>query len=175
MLGSSRQGIRRHFATVDPYRVLGLQPNATEKQIKEAYRKQCLKHHPDRNPNNKEESEKNFKQVSEAYHMLTRKDASTSQSSFTGRQNSAQSGPAPFSHASPFGGDFKFPGGFGFSFRAGSINFEDLFGSLQQGSGGATAIKEEILMKNGRPWRKKVTKTTKTSKGTRTEIVEEEL
>jgi hypothetical protein len=63
-----------------------------------------------------------------------------------------------------------FPGGFGFGmhFR----NFEDLFGNFQNN---ATTIREEIIMKDGRPWKRKITKTSKTPKGNRTEIIEEDL
>ena len=55
------------------------------------------------------------------------------------------------------------------------MNLEDLFGAFHQ-AGGATTVKEEIIMKNGKPWKKKVTKTSKMQNGkTRTEVIEEEL
>ena len=45
----------------DLYRTLGVTPEATDDQIKKAYRKLALKWHPDKNPENKEEAEKKFK------------------------------------------------------------------------------------------------------------------
>jgi len=54
----------------DYYEVLGVDRNATEQEIKSAYRKLALQHHPDRNPNNKEESEEKFKEITEAYGVL---------------------------------------------------------------------------------------------------------
>jgi len=52
------------------YELLSIDKNATEKEIKKAYKKSALKYHPDRNPDNKEESEKKFKEISEAYSIL---------------------------------------------------------------------------------------------------------
>ena len=56
---------------VDYYRVLGIEKTASQNDIKKAYRKLALKHHPDRNPNNKEEAEAEFKKVGNAYQILS--------------------------------------------------------------------------------------------------------
>jgi len=53
----------------DYYEVLGTNRNASEDEIKAAYRKLALKYHPDRNSGNKE-SEEMFKEAAEAYEVL---------------------------------------------------------------------------------------------------------
>ena len=57
------------MAKRDYYEVLGVDKNATEDQIKKAYRTIAIKYHPDRNPGNKEAEEK-FKEAAEAYDVL---------------------------------------------------------------------------------------------------------
>jgi len=57
------------MAKRDYYEVLGLNKNASEEEIKRAYRKLAMKYHPDRNPGNKEAEEK-FKEAAEAYDIL---------------------------------------------------------------------------------------------------------
>jgi molecular chaperone DnaJ len=53
----------------DYYEVLGVDKNASDAEIKKAYRKLAIKYHPDRNPDNKEAEEK-FKEAAEAYDVL---------------------------------------------------------------------------------------------------------
>ncbi len=54
----------------DYYKTLGVERNATEAQIRSAYRKLARKHHPDVNPNNKD-AESKFKEINEAYQVLS--------------------------------------------------------------------------------------------------------
>lgn len=56
---------------VDYYKILQVDRNATEDELKKAYRKLAMKWHPDKNPNNKKEAEAKFKQISEAYEVLS--------------------------------------------------------------------------------------------------------
>lgn len=58
----------------DYYSVLGVAKGATAQEIAKAYKKAAIRYHPDKNPDNKEEAEENFKKVSEAYEVLSNKE-----------------------------------------------------------------------------------------------------
>lgn len=62
------------MANRDYYEILGISRNSSDQEIKRAYRQLALKHHPDRNPDNKKESEEKFKEATEAYSALIDKD-----------------------------------------------------------------------------------------------------
>ena len=55
----------------DYYSTLGVDKKATQEEIKKAYRKLAMKWHPDRNPDNKEKAEQKFKNINEAYSILS--------------------------------------------------------------------------------------------------------
>ena len=106
----------------DYYESLGVSKTASADEIKKAYRKLAKQYHPDLNPDNKEAEEK-FKEVSEAYEVL---------SDDTKRRNYDQFGHEGVNGAGGFGGAGRF-GGFG-----GMGGFEDLgdiFGSFFGGGG----------------------------------------
>jgi molecular chaperone DnaJ len=116
----------------DYYEVLGVGRDASESEIKRAYRKLAVKHHPDRNPDDPKAAEK-FREATEAYEVL--KDAEK-------RARYDRFGHAATEGAGPgFGG----PGGFSFdlndaleSFLRNFGGFGDLFGD-RTGAGGGPA------------------------------------
>lgn len=99
---------------VDYYEVLGVQRHASAEDIKKAYRKLALKWHPDKNPENKEEAERKFKQVAEAYEVLS--DAKK-------RDIYDRYGKEGLNGGGGGGSHFDSPFEFGFTFR----NPEDVF------------------------------------------------
>lgn len=57
-------------AKLDYYETLGVQRGASDQEIKSSYRKLAMQYHPDRNPDNRDESTERFKQITEAYSVL---------------------------------------------------------------------------------------------------------
>ncbi|MBR4367738.1 MAG: molecular chaperone DnaJ [Prevotella sp.] len=104
----------------DYYEVLGVSKNATEDEIKKAYRKIAIKYHPDRNPDDKDAEEK-FKEAAEAYDVLhdPQKRQQYDQFGFDGPN---------------MGGFGGFGGGAGFSMDDIFSMFGDIFGG--HGGGG---------------------------------------
>jgi DnaJ-class molecular chaperone len=117
------------MANKDYYEVLGVKEDASEAEIKKAYRKLALKYHPDKNPGDKKAEEK-FKSISEAYYSLG--DAKRRKEYDNLRRMGAYTG--DFSSAQGFDfSDFMhhFSGGSG---ESGSP-FGDLFGEIFSGGG----------------------------------------
>ena len=172
----------------DYYEVLGVSKDATEKDIKKAYRKLAFKWHPDKNPDNKKEAEEKFKEVNEAYSVLSDPEKRRQYDmggfdfesfgfgdgfdpmeifkSFFGKHSGNKKGGDPFGFV--FDDDFDDFGGFG-NFG----NFEKMemnnFGGMGQGK----SVRTTTQIING----KKITKTETTtydSNGNKKTVVREE-
>src|SRR5689334_9371100 len=89
----------------DYYDILGVSKSASADDIKKAYRKQALEWHPDRHKDNKEAAEKRFKEINEAYQVLSnpQKKSSYDQFGSAGPQGFPGGGQGnPFAGGSPF-------------------------------------------------------------------------
>ncbi len=53
----------------DFYKILGVDKDVDGESLKKAYKKAAMRWHPDRNPDNKEQAERKFKEISEAYQV----------------------------------------------------------------------------------------------------------
>lgn len=124
------------MAKRDYYEVLGVSKNASDDEIKKAYRKLAIKYHPDKNPGDKE-AEAKFKEINEAHDVLSDKQKRARYDQFGHAGVGGASG-NPFAGGNPFGqgGNFNYNGqSFNFDF-GGMGGFEDILGSLF-GFGGA--------------------------------------
>lgn len=116
----------------DYYEVLGVSKDASEEDIKKAYRKLAKKWHPDANPDNRKEAEEKFKELGEAYSVLG--DAQK-------RKNYDQFGSAEGFDGSGFGGfnGFNgFNGGRTYTYTGGFDNIVDDFFSSFFGGGASS-------------------------------------
>ncbi len=121
----------------DPYATLGVARNASEADIKKAYRTLAKELHPDRNKDNKAASDR-FSRVTQAYDLLTDADkrARFDRGEIDGEGNPA----APFGYGAGPGGGFRPGAGGGGPFGgagAGGGDFSDLFENLFSGGRGA--------------------------------------
>ena len=128
------------MAFIDYYKVLGVNKNATEKEIKNAYRKLARKHHPDLNPNNAE-AEKSFKQANEANEVLSdpekRKKYDKYGENWQHSEAFEQQERQQRQQRSYSGGQQDFGGGFDGGFGGGDFSdfFNSMFGGGPAGGG----------------------------------------
>ena len=121
----------------DYYQILGVPENAGADEIKKVYRKLAVKYHPDKNPGNVKEAESKFKEISEAYYVLS-DEKRRAQYDQMRRFGGAQSGNFAGSQGFDFD-DFlrQFGGGPGRSRQSGRYSaFEDIFSDLFGMGGG---------------------------------------
>lgn len=118
----------------DYYEVLGVQKNATQEEIKKAYRKLAVANHPDKNPGDKA-AEERFKEATEAYEVLgdEKKRSNYDQFGFAGVDGQSQG----YSRAYQDFSDLFSGGGF-------SSIFGDLFGGAFGGFGGGSSQRANV-------------------------------
>ncbi|XP_041348272.1 dnaJ homolog subfamily B member 9-like [Gigantopelta aegis] len=136
----------------DYYKILGVKKDATEKQIKKAFRKLALKYHPDKNKKDKDGAQKKFMEIAEAYEILSDKEKRNQYDQFgeEGANGHGFHGHEGFKfnfddffqnfdsafknhhfRSQHHGGNNGFKFQFGGS-RGGAFNFNDLFGDVEE-------------------------------------------
>ena len=134
----------------DYYDILGVDKNATSDEIKKAYRKQALEWHPDKHKDQKEAAEKRFKEINEAYQVLSDSQKRSAYDQYghqafapgRGRSGGGQGFDGGFN---PFGqGGFKYTysssGGQGVPF-----DFNDPFEIFEQFFGGGNPFRQQRI------------------------------
>ena len=116
----------RGMSKRDYYEVLGVSKNASDDEIKKAYKKLAIKYHPDKNPGDKTAEEK-FKEVNEAHEVLSDKQKRARYDQFGhAGVNGGAAGSNPFGQGQ---GSYTFNGqSFNFDFGGGGL--DDIIGSL---------------------------------------------
>ena len=117
------------MAKKDYYEILGVSKDATDDEIKKAYRKLALKYHPDRNPDDPSAEEK-FKELGEAYEVLSDADKRAAYDRF-GHAAFEQGGPA--AGGGYAGGGFQDPMDIFAQMFSGMGGFADMFGGAGRG------------------------------------------
>jgi len=135
------------MAFIDYYKILELDKNATEAEVKKAYRKMARKYHPDLNPNNKE-AEKKFKEINEANEVLSHAENRKKYDEYGENWQHAEEyekskNQRQYSRTGQQGGfgGFGGGGGFGSSGQGGDYSdfFESMFGGRSAGGGRRSA------------------------------------
>lgn len=113
----------------DYYDILGVSKTASEAELKTAYRKMALKWHPDRNQDKKEESEKQFKEINEAYQVLSdpKKKQMYDQLGHSAFEQSGGGAAGGGAGGNPFAGGFRQGGPFSWSYTTGGAGGQQDF------------------------------------------------
>ncbi|KAL3841022.1 hypothetical protein ACJIZ3_025613 [Penstemon smallii] len=138
---------------VDYYNILKISKNATEEDVKKSYKRLAMKWHPDKNAVNTEQAEAKFKQISEAYDVLSDPQKRQIYDTYGEEGLKANLSPPP-----PSSKDRDFGGGRGFRFspRDAEDIFEEFFGGLDGGkgkssTGGGSFLKKAAPMETKLP------------------------
>jgi DnaJ-class molecular chaperone len=116
----------------NPYEILGINKDASEAEIKKAYRKLARKHHPDLNPSDKSASEK-FKEINTANALLSDNEK---RAAFDRGEIDMEGQPQHRQQQQTYRDFADGPQGGRYQFNGGDFNFEDLFSGLGGRAGG---------------------------------------
>ena len=124
----------------DYYDILGISKSASADEIKKAYRKQALEWHPDRHKDDKEAAEKRFKEINEAYQVLSdpQKRAAFDQYGSAAFTPGGAPGGNPFAGFGGQGGPFTYTYTSGGENPFGNMNFGDPFDIFESFFGGGS-------------------------------------
>ena len=129
-------------ANKDYYEILGVDKNASEEELKKAYRKLAKKYHPDANPDNKKEAEAKFKEVNEAYETLSNPEKRKMYDQFGTADPSQGFGGAGGPFGSGRNGFYSYSSSGGFDGFGDFGDLGDIFSFFGGGFGGRTSSRK---------------------------------
>ncbi len=122
------------MANKDYYKILGINKDAGEADIKTAYRRLARKHHPDVNPGDKS-AEARFKEINEAYEVISDAEKRRKYDHYGDQWQHADQFAKAGGQGTPFG-DYNSGGAQSFHFEGGNVDMDSIFGDLFRGQGG---------------------------------------
>jgi len=130
------------MAGKDYYNILGVKRDASQQEIKKAYRHLARQHHPDVNPNDKS-AEARFKEINEAYEVLSDKEKRKKYNKFGDQWQHADQFAQAGRQQTPQWDFGDFAGGRGTSFHYTGGGIDSLFDDLLRGMGGSTSRRNQ--------------------------------